>query len=319
LRTHAHDVSSDVETIVMKALAKNPSERFASMAEMASALSGIGRLKTVHGLATDSSTERSESPQSRRRSNSTTFSLVLAAIAFGLGTAAALVGARLAGSHSGGLIFVTSDPSGAGIEVDGKPADATTPRAITGLSPGRHFIRVKQQGRRSVEQAVTLNAGEQAAIQISLPASSHPVEVSTVPNGAYLFVDGHLIVGQTPLVVEISDDDFHELRVEKPGFAPTTHAWKPEDRQTALTISLPAETAPFGSLWVEADRSARVLIDHNDTGFVAPTAGIRLPVGEHSVELQDGEGIVGATRMVKVSQGDVVHVSLKWADPAVTK
>ena len=49
-----------------------------------------------------------------------------------------------------------------------------------------------------------------------LPQPSRTVQVRTIPDGATLYLDGRMVETTTPSRVEITDDDFHELRAEMP-------------------------------------------------------------------------------------------------------
>jgi hypothetical protein len=214
-----------------------------------------------------------------------------------------------------GAIFVNSQPAGATVELDGHALAETTPTVARGVGAGAHHVRLRADGHALVDEAVTLAAGERTAIDVALPPASRTVEVQTVPAGALVFLDGHLMVGQTPLQVELTVDDFHELRLEKAGYEPMRHAIKPEQLAPQLSVVLEAEKRPRGFLWVDANRAAQVFLDGAYTGLVTPTLGMRVSAGEHLVELRDGSGAVGAARRIKVAQGEALHLMLDFGSP----
>jgi hypothetical protein len=219
------------------------------------------------------------------------------------------------GAATGGAIFVNSQPGGATVELDGRALAETTPTVARGVGAGPHRLRLRMGGHALVEEAVTLGAGERTAIDVALPPASRAVEVQTVPAGALVFLDGHLLVGQTPLAVELTVDDFHELRLEKAGYEPVRHAIKPEHTAPQLSFALEAEKRPRGFLWVDANRAAQVFLDGAYTGLTTPTLGMRVSAGEHLVELRDGSGAVGAARRIKVAQGEALHLMLDFGSP----
>jgi hypothetical protein len=136
------------------------------------------------------------------------------------------------------------------------------------------------------------------------------IEVQSIPAGGLVFVDDRLEPGETPLRVQVTDGDFHKLRIEKPGFVPFRHAVKPEDTQARLSFSLEAEREPRGVLWVDSNQAAYVFIDGVDTGLVAPTVGMIVAVGQHRVELRDSSGASVASSIVKIDQGSSLHLAL---------
>jgi hypothetical protein len=219
----------------------------------------------------------------------------------------------LARAPKGGAILVSSRPSGAIVELDGKPVSESTPTALAGLGPGKHTLRVHGQGYGNVEQVVTLGTGERSAIDVVLPPETRTLDIQTIPAGALLYLDGQLAPGHTPLTVSITEDDFHELRLERPGYEPAVRALKPEEHQRQLSIYLQAEKQDRGTVWIDANRTAQVFLDGGDSGFTTPTGGLQLPVGKHLVELRDQQGNLGASAKVNVVKGDVVHLALEFA------
>ena len=86
-----------------------------------------------------------------------------------------------------------------------------------------------------------------------------------------MYLDGKLAVGETPTMIEVTDDDFHELRVEKNGFETATRALTPDDHDPTITLSLTARAAaarhPDGRLQQRrrgVDRRRRHRLHHAD-------------------------------------------------------
>jgi hypothetical protein len=208
------------------------------------------------------------------------------------------------------LLVVASQPLGAQVEIDGQPVDEPTPAAVRGLPAGLHVVHIRLDGHAPVEQVVTLAAAERMEIDPVLPPAHHAVEVQTVPSGALVYLDGHLQAAETPLTVQVDDDDFHQLRIEKTGYEIATRALTPEDPAPSVTLTLEPERQPHGTLWVESNRAAQVFIDGRDTGLTTPTLGIRVGLGEHVVQLRDARGRSGASVRVRVARGENHHFTL---------
>jgi hypothetical protein len=210
----------------------------------------------------------------------------------------------------GGAILVLSQPPGAAVEVDGHRLGEATPTMAAGMSAGSHTVRLRRDGYAPVDKTVQLAAGERLAVDVALPVESRELEVQSVPVGALVYLDGHLMVGQTPLTVELTRDDFHELRLERMGYEPVRRNLKPEDDAPRLSFHLEPEQQPRGLLWVDANSAAQVFLDGANTGFVTPTLGIRVSAGDHKVELRDGAGRVRAATQVHLERGETRHLTL---------
>jgi hypothetical protein len=211
-----------------------------------------------------------------------------------------------------GAILVLSQPAGATVELDGHPLGEATPMTAGGVRGGKHTVRLSSPGYAPVEQLVLLREGERAGVDVVLPPASRAVEVLTDPAGALVYLDGHLVAGQTPLHVELAEDDFHEVRVEKTGYELISESIKPEDKRTRISFDLSPERKPRGTVWVDGSHVAAVFIDGANSGLVTPTPGIQVPIGEHVIELRDGHDHdrLIASAKVKLAKGQTVHLNL---------
>jgi hypothetical protein len=204
--------------------------------------------------------------------------------------------------------MIGSAPSGAAVEIDGVPQATTTPLAVDGLAPGTHRVKVKR-GAASLERQIRVEAAQRQIVELTLPPTSHPLQVNSAPQEANLFLDGRL-VGVTPATVEVVDDDFHELRVELLGFESLIVPLKPENREPQLSLQLQPATQARGTLMVSSGSPAQVWLDGVFTGLTTPTIGIDVAAGPHLVELRDAAGARSAPRSVAVRQGETVRVEL---------
>jgi hypothetical protein len=299
LRGIAPDTPPELDLLVRCALAKDPDRRFSSMREMAQALAKLASASDQRTLA---ATVAPPAPPPVRRWPAVALALTLAVASSG---ATAWVLTR----PKRGLLVVTSLPAGATVEVDGRATKEVTPAALAGLGPGEHHLRLTMPGRKYVERTVRLGADERAAVDVVLPSQSHAVEIGSIPPGAVVFFDGVRVPGETPLSLSIPDDDFHELRLEKLGYEPETQGLKPEDRGP-ISVSLQQEKQDRGLLWVDSYGVGEVFVDGKDTGYAAPTIGIRVAAGVHKVELRDNTGARGAPSEVTIRAGESMHATI---------
>jgi tRNA A-37 threonylcarbamoyl transferase component Bud32 len=302
----------ELEKILARALAKEPARRFPSTKEMAEALTALDKRRPGGGLGEGGSvTEQVRLPQVRLP-----WAAWLAAALLAL-PVGALVGWRAALPHEhGAVVVVNTKPLGAAVQLDGKLIGDTTPAVIRGVAPGDHKLRVLKQGAAPDEQVVHVQEGERTVVEFSLSSTARTVEITTIPAGALVYVDDRLQPAQTPLSVQVTEGDFHGLRVEKPGFVPVHHAMKPEDKEAQLSFELEVEKEPRGLLWVDSNQAAHVFVDGNDSNLVTPTVGMIVTVGSHTVELRDSANVMLATTKMQMAQGDSIHLTLDGCAPA---
>jgi len=194
--------------------------------------------------------------------------------------------------------------------LDGKTFPRKTPTWIAGVEPGNHALRLEHGGNAPITQQVPLKAGERAVVQISLPPTTHRLEVRSTPDGASVYLDGRLAFGETPTYVDIIDGEFHELRLVKNGYQTVVKPITPDDKMPSLTVTLKPESQARGTLMVDANGAAEVWIDGLNTGYTTPTLGIQVAAGRHVVELRDGTGGKGQSTSVTVAQGQTIRLLL---------
>jgi tRNA A-37 threonylcarbamoyl transferase component Bud32 len=280
------------QTVLRHALQKSPNDRFRSMKQMAEALQKL--LPGTHTRAV-------------RRRRAPHFVMVMTtALAAGLVLGA--LGARLWPHGSGGALLLASRPAGARVEVDGKGVSEPTPTMVGGLRAGAHTVRFTADRLQPVERQVTLTSGERMLVNVALPPPTRRLEVRSMPEGASVYLDGRLVVGVTPTTVEVTGDDFHELRVEKVGYETSMRGLTPDDKEPSLSLQLSPERLLRATLFVDSNAAAAVWIDGIDSGYTTPTLGIRMAPGEHRVEVHDGSAQAGTT--VKLSQGQTLRLLL---------
>lgn len=87
-----------------------------------------------------------------------------------------------------GSIELTLDPADAQLIVDGVPRAVGTGRLA--VAAGAHTLRVSRTGFRSVDQPVTVLAGQTLPLRVALERVSSVVTMITTPPGAEVFVNG---------------------------------------------------------------------------------------------------------------------------------
>ena len=308
LRRRVPEVPAALDEAVSRALAKDPRARFPNIAAFARALEATLAPRRL-------SVPSAAAAHLAARPRLTAMLVALCALALA-GTSVLLwqlARARIGAGAGHGLLVITTRPAGAQIELDGTLLRETTPTAVRDIAPGRHTLRVRRGDHVDLERPVTLAPGERAVLELSLPPTNHRLEIRTVPDDATVFLDGRLVVGATPTSTLVSDEDFHELRIEKTGYETLVRALTPEDRGVgSLLLQLAPEQKPRGTLLVDSGGPAEVWLDGIDTGFLTPTIGLHVSAGQHTIELRDSTGGRSTPTDVTVRQGETLRLLLPF-------
>jgi serine/threonine protein kinase len=313
---HVPDAPPEIDKLLHRALAKDPNDRFQSMREMAEALARSRRrvYRSITGESTidvprHSGTQRVLKSGWSTRVGWPVVAIMVVVVAALAGFAFSRMSRPAVLKSEGGAILVVTRPSGATIDVDGRQFSEATPTMIANLGAGAHTVKLKKGKLGVVERQVTLQAGEHAVVNVVLPPASHKVEVRSVPEGATVYLDNRVAVGETPTTIEVTDDEFHELSVVKTGYETATRAITPDDHDPILTMALLPEKQPRATLLVDANTAAEVWVDGIDTGYTTPTLGMHLPVGDHIVEVRDGAGHKASSK-INLVQGETRRILL---------
>lgn len=112
-----------------------------------------------------------------------------------------------------GSLYVSSSPSGATIEIDGKNV-GTTPQLIQDVLIGNHEVSLIRQNYKREMTTVTIKEGQTENLSQKLKDIAQ-MTIDSKPTGAKLFINGEEI-GTTPYTKEMSSGDYLlELRMNK--------------------------------------------------------------------------------------------------------
>lgn len=292
-------ITKDLTKIVLKAIAKDPADRYQSAGEMQEALERVERelRPTIPRAET-----RERTPA--RFTWTTTHKFIVAAIASVLLACCMLVYLTYFTPVYSSMSIATA-PAGASVELNGKPA-GTTPIAAMRLDPGIVRLRVRLAGYKEQDSVVTLTEGARLSVLLALAKlrdsvtivptlASAKLGLRAIPAGSVV-VDSEQKSGQTGRW-----DDF-EI---EPGYHTITFSRSPGISKTIEVTLQPGETRNV-TCYFESYVSilakpvwASIIIDGKDIGKVTPQASIPLGVGKHriSVSRMGYELIDGAQRV----------------------
>jgi general secretion pathway protein A len=144
-----------------------------------------------------------------------------------------------------GRMAVASNVPGAAITVDGRSdPNWTTPHLFANLSPGAHSIVVSKQGYNEAQQRVTVEAGREASVSVTLAPPRGEIDISTRPPGAEVLIDGKSY-GPGPVKAEV-DAGEHTFLVRQAGRDPVEGKLVVQGQAVVQrTIDLPLKPPPL--------------------------------------------------------------------------
>jgi serine/threonine-protein kinase len=325
-------VPEPLAKVIARCLAKEPDRRFQSARELHTALvvaaedAGIPRasLRVPRSNLEDAS----ELAEGARRPARGLEVWLAVAVALVLGLIGGVFTARALGGGGGeggeapapavsasapavasqkAVLVVNSVPPGANVSVDGdEPRPA--PLVRKDLPPGKHGVVLSKRGYLEARRTAELVAGDAFTLEVTLERPKYTMAIETTPAGADVSLDG-VERGRTPLSLEVSEAEFHELILHKEGFQPKTVFVPPEATKPQVKVTLEPVLLQAGSIVVDSEHPGRVFIDGKDTGEWTPTGDIQLAPGTYKIELVDGLG-QRRSATAKVTQGDVTLVNV---------
>lgn len=279
LRAHGVDVrtgelitpgiAGSLDPEFTRLIAQVEGTRFALSGEVATAEPGAEEPYLVNLLAYDAQQERASDLVTRPLSEE-----VLAAVAEELAVTVAAftqTRARLPSGNAG--LFVSSEPRGAVIYVEGVAIGATGEAGMVMLEPGRYRLELRAEGFLPEVRSVELRASETAFVHVLLTAiSGGSIQVASRPS-ARVYLDDRL-VGRTPLTLPARTGR-HEMRLERDGFQ-------------ARVLDVPVRTYRVTRVDAELDPLREPLVYWAEERETIVRIDGELQVGGYAADLQPG-------------------------------
>jgi hypothetical protein len=181
-------------------------------------------------------------------------------------------GPALPGGDAG--LFVSSEPRGAEVRVDGVVVGRSGAVDLLGLAPGRYEVELRLDGYLPEVRTLDLRGGDTRFLHVEMTAIvGGSLQVVATPP-ADVFVDG-LPVGRSPLTIDAAPGA-REVTVRRPGYEPRTVTAPVRGfRVTRVELELTALGDPL-LVW-RTDRPVRVFIDGaaQGDGYALPDPGLR--------------------------------------------
>ncbi len=204
-----------------------------------------------------------------------------------------------------GGLYVTSNPPGAAVEVDGRIADQATPVTVPDLSLGPHRIRLQLADHDIVEESPTVRQGVVETLRVNLQIRAATLRVLSQPSASIYLGNEERAVAETPKELRLSPGEY-VVRVVRLGF---------ETKWDTVQLR-PGESFPldFGELGevkgmvkITSPLYRTVIVDGKESRRTQPA--FRLREGPHTLRL---EGSTHDTT-IQVARDETTRVALPEA------
>lgn len=122
-----------------------------------------------------------------------------------------------------GALFITSEPAGADVDIDGVSRKGQTPMAIPEIETGEHQVKVSKSGYLPVKKVIIVHSGASATSNFILKEGKEEIpeghiSVATNPPKCKLYLDGEY-KGTTPLTISSRREwEPYEIRLTAEGY-----------------------------------------------------------------------------------------------------
>ena len=185
-----------------------------------------------------------------------------------------------------GSISVSSNPSGASINLDGS-YQGTTNFTINNVAGGLHTITLELTGYQDWSQTFDVAAGQTSyvtALLTQIPTTGS-ISVSSTPSGASIFLNGSY-QGTTNFTINNVEGGSHNITLELTGFQDWSQAIGVEAGQTSTVTALLTPIPTTGSISVSSTPSgASIFLDRSYYG-TTPFRIANFAAGSHNITLE---------------------------------
>jgi len=211
-------------------------------------------------------------------------------------------------SQGYGTLYISSNPTGAEVYLD-DILYGITPISMELIPTGNYLLSIRMSGYEDHESNITVLAGENAPIFVSLVARTSIIDVQTTPSGATFFLDG-LNRGSTPRIIAGVSHGLHEYRISLGGYEDFHGNILVAEGTNVINVTLKPLN---GSLHVISDPDgASIFIDGVERGY-APLYVENLSVGTHNLRVElEGYFTSTSTFTVVVGETTLVEVTLNF-------
>jgi predicted Ser/Thr protein kinase len=292
------EVSSSLELVILRALEKNPDDRFQSAEEMLIALQAMPPEKKRKQKAPKVKKEGEESAARRLFAFDLKRTAAAVAAVLILGSIGIFVALKIASRQETdekfrltappGTLVLENFPFDGVLKVDGKKTDYL-PEGVS-LAEGKYQLAVEKEGQVVWKEGVQIASGKNQRLDVSAtggaqaaPLADQPgsFALNTEPSGAQVFLDGQPVAADKAVSVPPGR---HELRLSAKEYRDTTLVFEigPGEEKNFGTLKLPGLAQ-----WITlkgVPKGARILL--NDVQVASSGQKLEVVSGTHTVSVQ---------------------------------
>jgi hypothetical protein len=175
-------------------------------------------------------------------------------------------------------------------------------------------VELRLAGYSAVQTSLVLRDEPPSPIELTLEKVMRSLSFSTKPTGATIRVDGEEVAGVTPLDLNMSAADEHEVVIEKAGFVQQTIKILPGEEPSSDEIVLSPVVGP-GTLVVRSSYPLSVVRGGRSLVSGATSPSVKLMPGRYEVSLVAPEVFLNRTVTAEIKQGETTTIDA----PALAK
>jgi hypothetical protein len=208
---------------------------------------------------------------------------------------------------------VTSEPAGALILVNGADTGRVTSESgvvevpIRGHEEDEISVELRLTGYSAAQATLVLGEEQPSPIELILQQVMRSLTVSTEPTGATIQLDGEEVGRLTPLDLEVSAADEHELVIDKAGFVPQTIKILPGEEVSTDGIVLAPVGRP-GTLLVRSSYPVSIVRGSRSLASGSVSPSVELMPGRYEVNLVAPEVFLNRTVTAEIRQAETTTI-----------
>jgi hypothetical protein len=157
-----------------------------------------------------------------------------------------------------GDLYITSEPTEATVEIDGKTIVGQTPLTLQGIAAGEHRVIVRK-GDYYGAKSINLAPNDLLKLKVAMEQGKGSLKIFTTPDGASVFIDNRR-EGVSPCKIDNVSVGEHTIAIEKVGYLPY-YAMATVTVNETINNSISLKPAAYITITIPGHPDARIIIN----------------------------------------------------------